>query len=122
MKLDIIEIINYERFEGQTICIPSFFSTSTDIDIARKFGGRGGDVSVTVRKQKGQFSVVFTIRHKYSSGKPYCFDIEDISQFKEQEKERLFIPFTFFTVKSVNLRLDNYECDIEMESMGNNYI
>ena len=25
MRLDIIELINYERFEGQTICIPSFF-------------------------------------------------------------------------------------------------
>ena len=122
MKLDIIEIINYERFEGQTICIPSFFSTSIDINVARRFGGRGGDISVSVRKQKGQFSVVFTIMHKYSSGKPYCYDIENISKFGESEKERLFIPFTFFKVKKVDLRLDNFECDIEMESIGNDYL
>ena len=122
MKLDIIEIINYERFEGQTICIPSFFSTSVDIDVARRFGGRGGDISVSVRKQKGQFSVVFTIMYKYSSGKPYCYDIENISKFGESEKERLFIPFTFFKVKKVDLRLDNFECDIEMESIGNDYL
>lgn len=122
MKLDIIEIINYERFEGQTICIPCFFSTSTDIDVARRFGGRGGDIHVEVRKQKGQFSVVFTIKYNYTSGKPYCYDIEDISQFKEIEKERLFIPFTFFKVKKVELRLELYECDIEMESIRNDYL
>ena len=122
MKLDIIEIINYERFEGQTICIPSFFSTSTDISVARRFGGRGGDVSVSVRKQKGQFSVVFTIRYNYSNGKPYCYDIENISEFREIEKERLFIPFTFFKVKNAELRLDQYECDIEMDSIGNDYL
>ena len=122
MKLDIIEIINYERFEGQTICIPSFFSTSTDIEVARRFGGRGGDVSVSVRKQIGQFSVVYTIQYNYSSGKAYCYDIEDISAFKEQEKERLFIPFTFFKVNKVELDLSNYECDIEMESIGNDFL
>ena len=60
--------------------------------------------------------------YKYSSGKPYCYDIENISEFGESEKERLFIPFTFFKVKKVDLRLDNFECDIEMESIGNDYL
>ena len=121
MRLDIIELINYERFEGQTICIPSFFSTSIDKNVARKFGGRGGDIHVSVRKEEGKFSCIFTINHRYYGGKPYCYDIEDVSEYKELEKERLFLPFTLFKVKSVEIDLFNYECNIELDSLGNKF-
>ena len=120
MRLDIIELINYERFVGQTICIPSFFSTSIDEGVAKKFGGRGGDVHVSVRKQEGKFSCIFSIKYHYNGGKPYCYDIQDISAFPD-EKERLFLPFTLFKVNKVSLNLYNYECDIEFESIGNKF-
>jgi hypothetical protein len=120
MKLDIIELINYQRFEGQTICIPSFFSTSTVRDVAMRFGGRGGLYHIPIRKKEGKYCVIFTITHHYSGGKPYCYNIEPVSAFGD-EYERLFLPFTFFKVNSVKIRLDSNECDIELYSLGNGF-
>ena len=39
----------------------------------------------------------------------------------ELEKERLFLPFTLFKVKSVEIDLFNYECNIELDSLGNKF-
>ena len=58
MRLDISELLNYERFKGCILCFPSFTSTSTFIDYVAdpdRYGGRL--TSIPTRKQQGLFSV-----------------------------------------------------------------
>jgi hypothetical protein len=134
MKLDIIELINYQRFEGQTICIPQFNSTSTDLSVAKKFSGRyektispdyelrSYDMESIIRNTKGDFGVIFRIEYNFHGGRPYCFNIENTKTTKfPNEKERLFLPFTLFKVKSVKIDKYNMICDIDMESLGNEF-
>ena len=134
MKLDIIELINYQRFEAQTICIPKFNSTSTDLEVAKKFAGRSEttispdyklrsyDVESLIRNTKGDFGVIFKIEYKFNGGRPYCFNIENTETTKfPSEKERLFLLFTLFKVKSVKIDKFNMICDIDMESIGNEF-
>ena len=117
MRLDISELLNYERYEGSILCFPSFTSTSTSIKAASnpdRFGGRSTDIPT--RKQQGLFSVVLKIYHKFGYGAvPNGINIESISAFKS-ESECLFLPFSFFLVRKVNINLNNFECDIEVEN------
>lgn len=123
MRLDISELLNYERYEGSILCFPSFTSTSTSIKAASnpdRFGGR--ETEIPTRKQQGLFSVVLMIDHKFGNGAvPNGINIEDISAFKS-ESECLFLPFSFFKVRSVKIDLDNFECDIEVENFSRKFI
>jgi len=123
MRLDISELLNYERYEGSILCFPSFTSTSTSIKAASnpdRFGGR--EVEIPTRKQQGLFSVVLMIDHKFGSGAvPNGVNIESISAFKS-ESECLFLPFSFFKVRKVSINLNNFECDIEVENYSRKFI
>ena len=117
MRLDISELLNYERYEGSILCFPSFTSTSTSIKAASnpdRFGGRSTDIPT--RKQQGLFSVVLKIYHKFGSGAvPNGINIESLSAFKS-ESECLFLPFSFFLVRKVDINLKQFECHIEVEN------
>lgn len=121
MRLDISELLNYERYEGSILCFPSFTSTSKSIKAASnpdRFGGR--TTEIPTRKQHGLFSVVLMIDHKFGYGAvPNGINIESISAFKS-ESECLFLPFSFFLVLKVVINLDNFECDIEVENCSKN--
>ena len=123
MRLDISELLNYERYEGSILCFPSFTSTSTSIKSASdpdRFGGRKTDIPT--RKQQGLFSVVLKIIHRFGYGAvPNGINIESISAFKS-ESECLFLPFSFFLVRKVDISLDNFECDIEVENYSRKFI
>ena len=65
MRLDVIEVLNYERMIGQIITFPSFLSTSLIVEKAadpEHFGGR--KVAIKTRKKTGKFSVVFTLHYR----------------------------------------------------------
>ena len=124
MRLDISELLNYERYEGSILCFPSFTSTSTSIKAASnpdRFGGRSTEIPT--RKQQGLFSVVLVINHKFKKGLavPNGINIESISLYKS-ESECLFLPFSFFLVKKVVIDLENFECDIEVENYSRKFI
>ena len=124
MRLDISELLNYERYEGSILCFPSFTSTSTSIKAASnpdRFGGR--KTEIPTRKQQGLFSVVLVINHKFKKGLavPNGINIESISLYKS-ESECLFLPFSFFLVKKVVIDLENFECDIEVENYSRKFI
>lgn len=118
MKLDISELLNYERYENAILCFPSFTSVSKSFGVAAnndRYGGR--ETEVPTRKSEGLFSVVFSIDHKISRGAiPNGIKIESISYF-ETESETLFLPFSFFKVKKVSIDLDNFTCDIDLENI-----
>ena len=117
MRLDMTELLNYERYKGQILCFPSFTSTSSSVQQAAspdRYGGR--DTEIPTREIQGLFSVVLTIKHfSNSEAVPNASNIESISYY-ESESECLFHPFSFFKVTNVEINLKNYECDIELEN------
>ena len=119
MRLDMTELLNYERYEGNILCFPSFTSASKFLDIAampERYGGR--EVEIRTRAKEGLFSVVLTIKHNFSDGAvPNAINIESISNF-QSESECLFLPFSFFLVKSVKINLKEFKCDIEIENIS----
>ena len=117
MRLDMTELLSYERYEGEILCFPSFMSTSKKYSAAAEPEGFGGrDVEVETRESEGLFSVVLTIKYNFSNGAvPNGSNIESISQFPT-ESECLLHPFSFFKVKKVKIDLKNFECDIDLEN------
>ena len=117
MRLDMTELLSYERYEGEILCFPSFMSTSKNYSAAAEPEGFGGrDVEVETRESEGLFSVVLTIKYNFSNGAvPNGSNIESISQFPT-ESECLFHPFSFFKVKKVKIDLKKFECDIDLEN------
>ena len=119
MRLDISELLNYERYENSILCFPSFTSSSKYLEVAandERFGGR--ETEIPTRIQEGLFSVVMTIDHRFNRRAiPNGIKIESISYF-QTESETLFLPFSFFKVKKVTINLDKYECDIDLETVN----
>ena len=117
MRLDMTELLSYERYEGEILCFPSFMSTSKYYSAAAEPEGFGGrDVEVDTRESEGLFSVVLTIKYNFSNGAvPNGSNIESISQFPT-ESECLLHPFSFFKVKKVKIDLKKFECDIDLEN------
>ena len=119
MRLDMTEILNYERYEGNILCFPSFTSASNNSKIAampERYGGR--EVEIPTRTKEGLFSVVLTIKYNFSNGAvPNAVNIESISNF-QSESECLFLPFSFFLVKTVKIDLKKFQCDIEIENIS----
>ena len=117
MRLDMTELLNYERYKDSILCFPSFTSTSKSEKSAANpsyFGGR--NVEVSTREQEGLFSVLFYINYRFHKyGIPNGSNIESISAFRS-ESECLLHPFSFFKVNKVNINLEKFECDIELTS------
>ena len=121
MRLDMIEILNYKRYEGSILCFPSFTSSSKVLPAAaNRYGGR--NTSVPTREGEGLFSVVLEINHNFKMGAvPNTSNIESLSTFKT-ESECLIHPFSFFKVKKVDIKLERYECDIQIENYSRKLI
>ena len=119
MKLDISELLNYERYQNKILCLPSFTSASKIRRIVAddiRYGGR--KIKIPTRKKEGLFSVVFSIDNLHMKDAiPNGINVESISQFKF-ESETIFVPFSFFKVKKVKINLEDFECDIEMENIN----
>ena len=106
----------YIRARGKIINLSNFVSTNEDISIAKKFAGR--DNSKEIYKSKCYFSVLFTIKNIYknnwiSSG----VTIQNFACYAK-EKENVFLPFTFYYVRDVQIDINNYTADIFLETIG----
>ena len=116
IKLSYSSILPYERAKGQIITLSSFISTSEEAKIAENFSWRKDTISLYNLKKK--FSVILTIKNHYkkdwiSNG----IKLEDISQYGA-EKEIIFLPFSFYYVRDVQIDLNNYKADIYLETIG----
>jgi len=115
-KISYSSILPYIRAKGKIIVLSSFIYTSESIAIAEKFAGR--EYSNNIYKDKLKFSVLFYIKNIYknnwiSSG----VNIQDISGYK-REKGHIFLPFTFYYVRDVQINIKNYIADIYLETIG----
>ena len=96
--------------------MPYFTSVIEIFKVAENFSGRKNAQSLYTLKKR--FSVILFITNYYkkdwiSNG----VDIEDVSQYPG-EKEIIFLPFSFFYVRDVQIDLMNYKADIYLETIG----
>ena len=115
-KMSYCSILPYIRAKGKIIILSSFTSTTESIDKAKIFAGR--EKSNKLYRNKLKFSVLFYIKNNYninwvSSG----VNIQDISAAKK-EKEHLFLPFSFYYLRDVQINTNNYTADIYLETIG----
>jgi len=120
LKMRYSSILPYIRAKGKIILLSSFTSTSENITIAEKFAIR--EKSRKNYKTKLRFSVLFYIKNYYknnwiSSG----VNIQYLSS-KKVEKEHLFLPFSFYYVRDVQIDIKNCTADIYLETIGKKVI
>ena len=116
MQLGYIDLLPYEKNLGNIISFPNFTSASTELSVAEGFSQRHS--SAQQRKNNNIFSVILKINNKYNSGWiPIAINVRNISQYPSEE-ERIFQPFTFYKVKKVDINLENYTADIDLETIG----
>ena len=116
VRLAYSSILPYERAKGKIIVSSAFTSAHEDKKIAERFSGRAN--TEALYKTKNKFSVIFIIKNYYkkdwiSNG----IKVEDISQFR-LEKEIIYLPFSFFYVKEVQIDTVRYMADIYLETIG----
>ena len=109
-------ILPYIRAKGKIIILSAFTSTSERIDKAENFARR--EKSNKIYKTKLKFSVLFYIMNYYKNNwVPSGVNIQHISAVKD-EKEHLFLPFTFYYVRDVQININNHTADIYLETIG----
>ena len=68
-------------------------------------------------KIRKKFSVIYTIINHVIPNSISCgINIQNVYKYKE-EKEILFHPFSFYSVKNVNFDYKNYLADIELQTI-----
>ena len=120
MQLSYIDLLPYEKNLGNIISFPNFTSSSSDLSIAEGFSNRNS--SAQSRKNSNMFSVILKISNKYKSGWiPMAINVSNISEYPHEE-ERIFQPFTFYKVNKVDINIDKYIADIDLETIGRKVI
>ena len=109
LKMNLIDLLYYEAEKNQLICYPSFTSTSLNKNIA---------IGFSKKKLEYQYETIITINYNYNEGfVPTAVEIYDISQLK-YEKECIFLPYSFFKIKNVEIDHINKKGTIELDSIG----
>ena len=80
--------------------------------MAEKWSGRDNSRNIFLYNKK--FSVIYIIKNVVNKSIPYGVNIEKISSFGSEE-EILFLPFSFYLVKSVKFDYEEFSVDIELE-------
>ena len=116
LKLPFTSLLLYEKAKKKVILLPFFTTTSEDQNLAFKWSGRYNTISLY--KSNLNFSVIFFITNYCKENWiPNGVNIEDISAYK-YEKEILFLPYTFYYVRDVQIDLQQYKADIFLEVIG----
>ena len=125
LKMSYINLSFYERNINNIITLPSLTSCSNDKSIAECFSGRKEKMGyeeqyypIEKRKDNEMFSILITIDYIYKDEwDPSAFDISYLSS-NPDEKECIFLPFSFFIIKNVDINFDNYEANITLQNIG----
>ena len=113
IKIPYSCLLQYERAERKIIVLTSFTSTSLNKLKALHFSGRNN--SKEIYEANLLFSVLFQIENKWENDQvSNGIDIQDIAKYKD-EKEILFLPFSFYYVKKVDINISKYTADIDLE-------
>ena len=108
-------LLAYQRAKGKIIILSAFTSSSELLSIAKEWSNR----DIEKEEYDGVFSVIFYIKNIWkknwiSNG----IDVQEVSKYKDKEKEILFQPFTFCIVKDVQFDLKKFTADIYLETIG----
>ena len=116
VKLSYSNLLPYERAKGKIILLSAFIPTIEDKDLAKKWAGRQNTLSLY--KTNLKFSVVFIIKNCNKKG--WISNAIDLQQKNEHKKvkEFLFLPFSFYYVRDVQINLKNYTADIYLDTIG----
>ena len=110
IRSNLSDLLDYQRAKGEIICFPSFTSSTIDIEVAKGFSKR--------RANLNQYETLITINYIYKNGFiPTAVDVSDISAIKK-EKEYLFVPYSFFIVKNVQIEHSKKKAEIELDTVG----
>ena len=110
IKMNLIDLLYYEREKDKLICFPSFTSTTPFLEIAKEFS--------IDNKTQYQYATIITINYKYNKDFiPTAVDVSEISAFLD-EKECIFLPYSFFKIKNVEIDHINKKGTIELDSIG----
>ena len=118
VKMPYVSILPYIGAKGKVIILSSFITASEEKSIAEKYAGR--EKSNIIYKTNLYFSVIFYIKNIYKIGWiPSAVSILNNSE-KNIEKENLniFLPFTFYYVRDVEINIQRYTADIYLETIG----
>ena len=112
--LEYSYILKYLKNIGNIITIPSFFSTSLDLDIAKEFA----HYNEPKQNRNNLFSVIYivTVEPK-NNWIAQGFSINELSHY-EKEKEILFQPFCFFKIANIVVNTDKNICNIYLNLIG----
>ena len=115
--LNYLDALSYKNNINKIISFQTFLSTSPNESTA-DFFSRIKRTPIENRQNECKFSSLIKIEYNWNDGLfPLCFDITDISEFKN-EKEYLFHPYTFFIIKKFKIDLVNYTLNLDLETIG----
>ena len=108
--MNLIDLLYYEREKDNIICYPSFTSTTEEKIVAEEFSKE--------QILPHQYATIITINYKYNKDFiPTAVDVSEISAFLD-EKECIFLPYSFFKIKNVEIDHINKKGSIELDSIG----
>ena len=117
IQMNYSDLLFYQRCEERIICFPSFTSTSLKIGVAESFSNKEG-LTIEEKKEKHLFSVIIVINYKiFPKFISNAIDISRCSDYPD-ECEVLFLPFTFFKLKKVEINYENNTSIITLDSIG----
>ena len=112
--LEYSYILKYIKNIGNTTTIPSFFSTSLDLEVAKEFS----HYNEPKQNKNYLFSTIYivTVEPK-NNWIAQGFSINELSHY-EKEKEILFQPFCFFKIEDIDVNMDKNNCNIYLNLIG----
>ena len=118
IKMLYSNLLPYERVKGNIIVLSSFILANEDENYAKTLSGRND--SKKMYENSSKFSVVFNITYYYKNN--WISNGIKVNKRENEEKEILFLPFSFYYVKDVKIDCENYTSDIYLETIGKTQI
>lgn len=112
VKLNIIDILNFERMINSIITFPTFISTTRNEEIVQSLGYKCANKI---------FNILFIFNYKSDDSVLYnAVQITEYSMFGEDEC--VILPFSFFKVVKVDIDYENYKAEVMLDCYSRNKI
>ena len=120
IKMPYSNLMQYTRAIGKIILFSDFISVNdSELDSIQR---SGRNLSKEQYKFNNLFSVILIISNNYQKNWISNGIIINGKEENNCKKEILYLPFTFFLLKEVNIDFANYSADIYLETIGNKEI
>ena len=117
IKIPYSSLLSYEKAKGKVILLSNFTSTTKEAKIAELFSGRINSKSLYNLKKR--FSVILIIKNYYKKNWiSNCITTTISTLLYKEEILVVYLPFSFFFVRDVQIDYKNYKADIYLETIG----